>query len=246
LINRCFGYFVPALVRSSLASIRRNLIQIYSFSFVDDGETTPSGGAVTATILLVLHAAHVELGEVLSGRRNDVALSRNGLEQAEILGDLLGTARIDAVYSSPRERAWYTARDIADRHGLKPSLVEDLDEVDFGDWAGRRFADLEGDPAWQTWNERRGTARCPGGETMAAAVERAWRALSEIARLHAGRQSVAVSHCDIIRGLIARILGLPLDRMLRFDVDPASVSRVTVGGWGARVASINERLLQWT
>jgi broad specificity phosphatase PhoE len=53
-----------------------------------------------------------------------------------------------------------------------------------------------------------------------------------------------VSHCDIIRGIIAHYLGLPLDNLLRFDIDPASVSRIVVGDWGARVISVNERLYQ--
>jgi broad specificity phosphatase PhoE len=199
---------------------------------------------VSATILLVRHAAHVELGRVLSGRKRDVALSREGLEQAAILADLLGTETVQAVYASPRERAWYTARDIAEPHGLKPEMAADLDEVDFGDWTGMEFAALEGDVDWHAWNERRGSVRCPGGETMSEAIERAWGCIAEIARVHDGGQAIAVSHCDIIRGLIARILGLPLDNLLRFDVDPASVSRIVAGSWGSRVLSINERLYQ--
>jgi broad specificity phosphatase PhoE len=199
---------------------------------------------VTATILLVRHAAHVELGRVLSGRRSDVALSRAGLEQAAILADLLGTETIQAVYASPRGRAWYTARDIAEPHGLEPELAEALDEVDFGDWTGRDFAALEGDPGWRAWNEARGSARCPGGETMAEATQRVWGFIEEIAGRHAGSKAVAVTHGDMIRGTIARVLGLPLDNLLRFDVDPGSVSRISVGAWGSRVLSINERLYQ--
>ena len=173
-----------------------------------------------------------------------MALSAAGLTQAEILADLLGTATLAAVYSSPRERAWYTARDIAEPHGLKPEAVDDLDEVDFGDWSGRPFSELEGDPEWQRWNAARGSARAPGGEAMTEAVARAVAVLAEIARLHAGATAVAVSHCDIIRGVIGHHLGLPLDNILRFDVDPASVSRLSVGDWGARVISVNERLYQ--
>ena len=48
----------------------------------------------------------------------------------------------------------------------------------------------------------------------------------------------------MIRGIIAHYLGLPLDNLLRFDVDTASVSRLVVGAWGARVESVNERLYQ--
>ncbi|HEV2867069.1 MAG TPA: histidine phosphatase family protein [Allosphingosinicella sp.] len=199
---------------------------------------------MTATILLIRHAAHLELGRILSGRRPDVALSPKGLEQAEILGDLLGTQPIAAVHSSPRQRAWYTARDIADPHGLAVSIAEGLDEVDFGSWAGMAFDALQAEPGWQAWNESRSTARCPGGETMAEAAARAVAAVEDIAAEAEGKTVAAVTHCDIIRGILAHYLGLPLDHLLRFDVDPASLSRIEVGAWGGRVGSINERLYQ--
>jgi broad specificity phosphatase PhoE len=199
---------------------------------------------VTATILLIRHAAHVELGRILSGRRRDVALSVEGLEQAEIVADLLSVEPITAVYSSPRERAYYTARSIAEPHDLTVAIAEGLDEVDFGDWTGVAFDDLEGDSAWSEWNEARATARPPGGESMADAVVRAVGALTEIAADNHGRTIACVSHCDIIRGVIAHHLGLSLDHMLRFDVDPASVSRIALGAWGARVMTVNERLYQ--
>lgn len=199
---------------------------------------------MTTTILLIRHAAHVELGQILTGRRRDVSLSREGLEQAEIIADLLGVEPITAVYSSPRERAFYTSRTVAEQHELKAEVVDGLDEVDFGDWSGRRFDELEGDPLWDAWNAERGTAKPPGGESMAEAVDRAVSALEEVAAGHRDQMIAAVSHCDIIRGVIAHYLGLPLDNMLRFDVDPASVSRVAVGNWGARVMTINERLYQ--
>jgi broad specificity phosphatase PhoE len=173
-----------------------------------------------------------------------VALSSEGLEQAAIVADLLGTLPIAAVYSSPRERAWYTARDIADPHELKPQLLEGLDEIDFGEWSGRSFAELEGDDQWQQWNEARSVARCPGGESMDEAVARAVRAIEAVAASHHGETAVAVTHCDIIRGVIAHYLGLSLDNILRFDVEPASISTIKISRWGGRVRSINERLYQ--
>jgi probable phosphoglycerate mutase len=199
---------------------------------------------VTATILLIRHAAHVELGRILSGRRRDVALSKEGLEQAEIVADLLAVEPLAAVYSSPRERAYYTARSIAEPHDLKVEIADALDEVDFGDWTGMRFDHLEGDPAWSAWNEARGAARPPNGESMAEAANRAAAALEAIAAAHPGAVVACVSHCDVIRGVIARYLGLPFDNMLRFDADPASVSRIALGNWGARIMTVNERLYQ--
>ena len=199
---------------------------------------------MTATILLIRHAAHVELGRTLSGRRRDVALSQEGLEQAEIIADLLGVEPISAVYSSPRERAYYTARTIAEQHELKVQIAEGIDEVDFGEWTGLPFDALEGDPLWDQWNTARSIARPPCGESMEEACKRAVAQVQDIAGQHADQLIVMVSHCDIIRGLIAYYLGLPLDNLLRFDIDPASLSRLVVGSWGARVMSMNERLYQ--
>ena len=199
---------------------------------------------MTATILLIRHAAHVELGRTLSGRRRDVALSPEGLEQAEIVSDLLSVDPLAAVYSSPRERAWYTARAIGEAHELDVTVSDELDEVDFGDWTGMAFNDLEGDPLWNAWNEERATARPPGGESMAEAVARAAGALEAIAAEHPGGAVACVSHCDVIRGVLAHYLGLPLGNMLRFDIDPASVSRLALGNWGARIMTVNERLYQ--
>jgi broad specificity phosphatase PhoE len=199
---------------------------------------------VTATILLIRHAAHVELGRTLTGRRRDIALSPEGLEQAEIVADLLGVEPLAAVYSSPRERAYYTARSIAEQHELKVEIADGLDEVDFGEWTGVSFDRLEGDPAWDQWNSARSIARPPCGESMEEACRRAVAQIEEIAGRHPDQMIAAVSHCDIIRGLIAYYLGLPLDNLLRFDIDPASVSRLVIGGWGARVVTMNERLYQ--
>jgi broad specificity phosphatase PhoE len=199
---------------------------------------------VTATLLLIRHAAHVELGRTLSGRRRDVALSAEGLEQAEIVADLLAVEPLAAVYSSPRERAFYTARSIAEAHELKVGIVDALDEIDFGRWTGIQFNDLEGDPDWNDWNEARATARPPGGESMEEAVARTAAALEAIAADHKGESVACITHCDIIRGAVAHYLGLPLGHMLRFDIDPASVTRLALGNWGARIMTLNERLYQ--
>jgi broad specificity phosphatase PhoE len=114
-------------------------------------------------------------------------------------------------------------------------------EVDFGAWTGQSFDNLAVDPAWQLWNNSRGDARVPGGENMAEVQDRAWGWLETVAQHFDDAVIAVVSHCDVIRAVIARVLGLPLENLLRFDVDPASISRIVVGEWGARVLSLNER-----
>lgn len=199
---------------------------------------------MSAQILLIRHAAHEQVGTVLSGRTPDLALSGEGRAQAVALAARLADLRLDALQASPVQRAQETALALAAPHaGLVVETVAALDEVDFGTWQGRAFAELADDPLWQEWNSARGGAAAPGGETMAAAQERAWTHVVETALARPGARLAMVSHCDVIRSLVARVLGLPLDRLLAFEVDPASITRIEVGDWGARLLSLNELAL---
>lgn len=145
---------------------------------------------------------------------------------------------IDAVHVSPQARAVQTGAIVAAALGLAVEEVAALDEIDFGGWTGRSFDALGPDPAWQAWNAARGSACPPGGETQSAATARAVAHVEGLGRR--GGTIACVSHCDIIRGVVAHYLGLGFDNLLRFDIDAASVSRLVVGAWGARVTGMNE------
>ena len=193
---------------------------------------------MTATIYLARHGVHSEVGHVLSGR-SDIGLSPSGVTQAKRLGALARTHGIEAVQSSPRLRTCQTARIIAEAIGVVPEIVDALDEIDFGSWTGQSFGALEADSEWRHWNEARDVAIPPNGESMAEAATRATRHIDSLAE--AGRSHVlCVSHCDIIRGVVAHYLGLGLERLLRFDVDPGSLTTLSVGRWGGRLVKLNE------
>jgi broad specificity phosphatase PhoE len=196
---------------------------------------------MTATILLVRHAAHAQLGRVLSGRTGDVPLSAAGEAQAAKLARQLGGEGIAALHTSPVRRARETAGALSAALAMPAEVAPPLDEIDFGSWAGRDFADLDTDPQWREWNCRRSVAVPPGGEGMAAVQRRVLDHLRAVARQAAGAVVAMVSHADVIRAAVAGILGLSLDRVLSFDVDPASVTRIAAGPWGERVLSLNER-----
>lgn len=197
---------------------------------------------MAATFLLIRHAAHVHLDRLLSGRLPGVALSDDGRAQAARLGERLAGERIDRIVCSPLDRTCETADAIAAACGCAAERLGDLIEIDMGEWTGRGIADLHGDPAWAAWNQARGTARIPGGETMAEAQGRIVAALERLAIREDGRTVAVVSHADMIKAAVAHVLGLSLDKLLQFDVSPASVTRVVWGDWGARLMSLNERL----
>ncbi|UYY58634.1 histidine phosphatase family protein [Sphingomonas sp. S2-65] len=195
---------------------------------------------MTATIFLIRHASHAHLGKILSGRLGGIGLTSSGISEAERLADHLRLHDLAAIQSSPVQRARETAAAIAAGRGLDVDVAEALDEIDFGDWTGSAFEALVGDPEWDRWNDSRATAAPPCGESMAAAQARVVAHLRALAGNHPSESVAVVTHCDIIRAALAHVLGLSLDDFHRFDVDPASVSRIAMGDWGARVLSINE------
>lgn len=193
-----------------------------------------------ACIHLVRHGTHEDYGRVLSGRAGNASLSDGGREQALGLARWACGMNIAAVQSSPRRRTVETAQIIAASLSLEIEGVDALDELDFGHWNGRAFAELEGDALWREWNRHRSRASPPGGEGMGQAVDRAVAHLRIVARRWPEQNLLCVTHCDIIRGVLAYYLGLSLDNLLRFDIDPGSVSTVVVEPWGGRVTRMNE------
>jgi broad specificity phosphatase PhoE len=197
---------------------------------------------LAVSIFLIRHAAHEDLGRTLSGRLPDLPLSDAGIEQARRLAARLADLRFAAIQSSPVQRARETAARIASACGVPAEIAERLDEIDFGAWTGKTFVELERELGWSDWNSERGSARAADGETMEQAQARIVGHIQHLSARYEGSAVALVSHCDLIRAALAYYLRLPLDHILTFDVDPASVSRLTVGDWGGRVQSVNETL----
>ena len=189
-------------------------------------------------VTLVRHGTHAEVGRTLSGR-SEIALDARGHAEAAALADVLAGAEFASLHASPRRRACETIAPIAERLQLPVRIAAALDEIDFGAFTGRTFAALDDDPAWFGWNAKRDTARCPGGETMAEATA---RAASYIDALEPGDfPALCVTHCDVIRGVVVRQLGLGFDRMFALDCDPASRTTLDRTEHAMRLVALNER-----
>lgn len=197
---------------------------------------------MTTTILLIRHAAHDLLGRVLCGRMPGVRLNDEGKAQAHMLAEALADDGITAIYVSPLERASETASRLAVQCNLALRVEPALQEIDFGDWTGRGFDTLDIDPDWHLWNRLRQFGRPPGGEYALSAQCRIMTFLHQAASRHSGETIALFSHADMIKSAISWALGQPLDVHDRFDVCPASVSRLVMEPWGTKVAGLNQKL----
>lgn len=196
---------------------------------------------MTTTFFLLRHAAHDDIDNCLAGRSPNVFLGSGGRAQALRLGERMRRESFDAIMSSPRERTRETAQAISVTCEVGPvTLCEEIDEVDFGPWSGKTFVELAGDPTWRHWNSERDIAVTPAGESMNEVRRRICDFMQYLARRFSGRSVVLVSHADVIKSAICQVLGLPVGHCFRFEIDPASISTVAMGDWGAKLLRLNE------
>jgi probable phosphoglycerate mutase len=194
---------------------------------------------LVATFFVVRHAACDPVGHSIAGRAPGVHLNVEGRRQAAALAGRLGSTHIDAVYTSPLERARETIEPFARARDLQMIVAPAIIELDFGEWTGARLGELETDPVWKLFNSARSTTRIPGGETMREAQIRAVSFLQSIADQHPDSRNIVVSHGDIIRAVVMHFLEVPLDSVHHLEISAASISVVELYQNWAVVRAVN-------
>ena len=123
-------------------------------------------------VVLVRHGETEWSRELEATGRTDVPLTEEGERQARGLAEPLHGREFALVLSSPLRRAVETAR----LAGFEPELRDELMEWDYGDYEGRRTAEIREEiPDWTIW--RYGAANGESPEEVAA---RANRVIAEI------------------------------------------------------------------
>jgi broad specificity phosphatase PhoE len=161
---------------------------------------------------------------------SDRPLTERGREQAHALANLVGSEKIDAVYTSPLSRARETAEIVAARAGLKAVALPELREVDTGSWSGLSRADVEArfPEGFTRW--RSGGSGWEDGESYEEMAERVIGALRKIAEDHPDGRVLVISHGGPIRAIHAAAEGLAIKDYRRLKpVEPnARLSAVAV------------------
>src|SRR5581483_370128 len=122
------------------------------------------------------------------------------------------------IHSSPRTRARETAQAIANEANLPVQIDAGLDEIDYGEWTGKTFRELDGNAQWHQFNAVRSLARIPRGESMMEVTQRAIAELERCREKYQGKAAVLVTHADWIRAALAYCCGISVDHMLRLEI----------------------------
>lgn len=194
------------------------------------------------SIILVRHGENDwSKSNRLAGWIPGVHLNEAGHRQAMSVAQRLAPLPIRAVYSSPVTRCMETASYIADTHHLGVLQLEEVGEVQYGQWEGKKIKKLAKMPEWHAVQHYPSRMRFPDGEALREVQFRAIQAIESLATPHNKDLIVVVSHADVIRLVLAHYLGMHIDLFQRLVIAPASASILMLSPEGAmRVVRVND------
>jgi len=196
--------------------------------------------------LVLIRHAHSEANAkgILSGRLPNVKLSEKGVEQSLRLAKRLGSFPVKQLRVSPMGRCqetitpWLKTMNAS----LKDSLIidENLNEVDYGSWSGKKLAALSAHKLWKTVQNNPSAMYFPAGEGLAHMQQRAMSSVHASVSARGKGAAVVVSHGDVIKAIVASALGMHLDDFQRIVIDPASVTILDYSSSNARIIMLND------
>ena len=195
------------------------------------GWSHPDALGVATTFVLLRHGetALTPQKRFSGSGGSDPELSEKGLWQAERAADAFAArGDIQAVVSSPMLRTRQTAEAVAGRLGLPVRIEEGLRELDFGDWEGLTFAEVqqrhpEDLNAWLASSRAKPTG---GSESFTTLAQRIGVTRDRILARYPGKTVLLVSHVSPIKTLVRLALGAPPDAVYRMELAAASVCAV--------------------
>ena len=159
--------------------------------------------------------------------KTNIQLTDQGRQQAHALAARLSSWPLEVIYTSPLDRAKFTAQSIAEKHKLTPIVLPELQEIDFAGWEGQSIPilDKEQHEIYARWRADPFFNPPAGAETWEKIHTRLTRAIKIF--LDGSYKRIAViSHGGIMRALYAVFLGLNPHKVWNMDVSNCAMSGV--------------------
>ncbi len=197
--------------------------------------------SATTDIVLIRHGETQANVELRWQGHGDWPLNDVGRAQARTLPQRV--PQLDALYSSPLQRARDTAKAVAHAQSLDVVVDDRLKEMGFGLWENRTKAEIEEqDPEAFARLQRNDldVRRGGSGETFSEVQDRITEAIDEIASRHQGGTVGVVSHGGASRAYVTRLLGLDFRGRFRLgSLANTGIGRVQYGARGKVLAHWN-------
>jgi broad specificity phosphatase PhoE len=177
-----------------------------------------------AKIMLIRHGeTDWNVKEIFRGQM-DVPLNETGISQAKLLAEYLKDIQIEAIYSSPLQRALRTADIIADYHQMPVKIADGLTDFNYGKWQGlSRETVKERYPGlYEAWLNNQ-LAKVPGGESLDNVRARSLSLVKQVVAKYSGIVAL-VSHRVTNKVLICALLGLNNSHFWNIKLDNCGIT----------------------
>jgi probable phosphoglycerate mutase len=216
----------------------------------------PDLGPLAATLLLARHAQTTDNIEMRLSGWTESDLSPLGEQQVALLADHFDRAHghAAALYSSPSLRARRTAEAIGALTGHRPTYLDDLREMYFGELDGQPYERLK--EAYADLLAADDDAELedfvwPNGESRSGFTARVMRAMQHIASAHPGEAVGVITHGGVIAVFMTQLHSESAGHWRKWVVPNASLSEVaydpatSIGallrhGYDAHLAALKE------
>lgn len=190
-------------------------------------------------VILVRHGETEDnKGDAITGQM-DISLNQTGIDQAKKTAERLENYDLNGAYSSDLERAYETARIIADKHDIETRQHEEFRERDFGKYEG------EPKSAWRKVIDQHDRGRADlspeNGETLEEVGQRFTGKLDELRQNHdAGDRILVASHSAAIKACIMSFLGLKGDDYEKLDQSNTGITELEYTEFGWVILRMND------
>lgn len=169
-------------------------------------------------------------------------LNQKGQAQVQLLSKRLADTEIDTIYTSPLQRARATAEAVAKPHNIDPIEMNDLIEINLGDWQGLHASEIakQWPDMWQQSRIDPSVISWPNGESFAQAVHRSVYAFQSIAKANQGKLVAIVTHDIIVRIMAMHVLGVPYSTYRRMETGNASFTKIIVTDDKKQLVTLND------
>jgi broad specificity phosphatase PhoE len=155
-------------------------------------------------VLFLIRHAVTDMTGTLCGH-SDPPLNAKGREQASLLASVLSGSNVLRLYTSDLRRAVETAQLLANPLNIPIVTRSDLREISFGEWEGRRWAEIPADGPDITAMESQPELSAPGGETFFSFRDRVRRAFKEIVAATGAESTAIVTHLGVMRVILSEL-----------------------------------------
>lgn len=158
--------------------------------------------------------------------QTDIALSGEGIRQADLLAQNFPVDTLDIIYTSDLQRAFMTAERLAEKFSAPLYADKALRELNFGAWEGLTYQEIA-----ERWPQEVKNLfgapeklQIPEGETFLMLQRRAMNKIHEIRAENEGKNVAVVAHGAISKAILTALLHIPLHYVWTLRQDNTAVN----------------------